>query len=104
MSRSFIPKVVSANDLREGHVVYLSAAGDWVRSITRAEVLTDEAEAQLRLLEALGHGTVAVGVYLVDVKPGADGPVPVALREVFRAQGPSIRPTKEAAPKEAADV
>ena len=33
MSRSFVPKVVSANDLRAGHVVYFSAAETWVRDI-----------------------------------------------------------------------
>ncbi|WP_444461856.1 DUF2849 domain-containing protein [Rhodobacter capsulatus] len=104
MSRSFVPKVVSANDLRAGHVVYFSAAETWVRDIAEAEVLTDEAEAQLRLLSAMGHTTVAVGVYLVDVTQGPAGPVPVALREQFRAKGPSIRPTKEAAAKDAAHV
>jgi hypothetical protein len=104
MSRSFIPKVVSANDLRAGHVIFYSPAGDWVRDIAQAEVLTDEAEAQLRLLDAMGHKTVAVGVYLVDVRAEASGPVPVALREQFRAKGPSIRPSKQDAAKEAANV
>jgi len=104
MSRSFVPKVVSANDLRAGHVVYFSAADQWVRDIAEAEVIDDEAEAQLRLLTAMGHKTVAVGVYLVDVTRGPNGPVPVALREQFRAKGPSIRPSKQDAAKEAAHV
>ncbi|SOC04779.1 uncharacterized protein DUF2849 [Rhodobacter sp. JA431] len=103
MSRTHA-KVVSANDLRAGHTVYLTSNGGWSRYITQAELITDEAEAQLRLLDAIGHATVVVGAYLVDVEPGANGPVPVALRERFRAQGPSIHPSKQTARAEARHV
>jgi hypothetical protein len=104
MSQPYPPKVISANDLRAGHVIYLSPSEQWEREIAKAEVFTDEAEAQLRLLVAMGHKTVAVGAYLVDVRQGPQGPEPIALRERFRANGPSIRPTKEAAAKDFAHV
>ncbi|MBZ4022231.1 hypothetical protein CKO11_07145 [Rhodobacter sp. TJ_12] len=97
-------KVISANDLRAGHTVYRTATGGWSRYITQAEVITDEAEAQLHLLDAIGHATVVVGAYLVDVTQGPEGPVPVALRERFRAQGPSIQPTKQRSTPEARHV
>lgn len=97
MSRAFTPKVVTANDLRGGHVVYLTAAGEWSPQIGAAELLTDEADAELRLLGAIGQSGEVVGAYLADVRAGASGPEPTHFRERFRAFGPSIRPSKETA-------
>lgn len=97
MSRPFSPKVVTANDLRAGHVVYLTATDGWTGSLAQAEVLTDEAVAELRLLKALGQPERVVGAYLAEVRAGANGPEPTHFREAFRARGPSIRPTKERA-------
>ena len=89
MSRGFTPKVVTANDLRPGEVVYLPDAGTWSPRHGEAELLTDEAEAQLRLLEAEGQEARVVGPYLADARPGPDGPEPVHFREAFRTRGPS---------------
>ncbi|MGD9919199.1 MAG: DUF2849 domain-containing protein [Paenirhodobacter sp.] len=91
MSRPFPPKVVTANDLRGGHVVYLTDAGQWTPRLAEAELLTDEAEAELRLLKALGQTGVVVGAYLAEMRAGPAGPEPVHFRERFRAQGPSLR-------------
>ena len=92
-SRPFTPKVVTANLLREGDVVYLSAADEWVQEIAQAELLTDEAHAQIRLLDAERQQLIVVGPYLADVKEGPDGPEPVHFREAFRATGPSTYTT-----------
>ncbi|SEP00667.1 Protein of unknown function [Salinihabitans flavidus] len=90
MPRAFTPKVVTANALLEGYVIYLTDAGDWTRDLSRALLITDEAEAQLRLLDAERQPDVAVGVYLADVTPGRDGrPEPTHFREEFRRTGPS---------------
>ncbi|SDE95529.1 Protein of unknown function [Salipiger thiooxidans] len=89
MSKPFSPKVVTANALIEGDVIYLAADDRWVRSLTEAEVLTDEAVAQLRLLDASARSAEAVGVYLAEVADGLDGPQPTHFREAFRATGPS---------------
>ena len=86
---AFTPKVITANALIEGDVVYLAADDTWVRDLSAAEVLTDEAVAQLRLLDAERRPGEAVGVYLADVKLGPNGPVPVHFREDFRRTGPS---------------
>ncbi|MAQ46536.1 MAG: sulfite reductase [Confluentimicrobium sp.] len=97
MARQFTPKVVTANALLEGDVVYLTADDRWTRAHTEAELIEDEAPAQIRLLEANQPGTV-VGVYLADARRGPDGPEPVHFREVFRATGPSnYRHGKQAA-------
>ena len=92
MSRAFTPKVVTANALIEGDVVYLAADDGWVRSLPQAEVLTDEADAQLRLLKAQAQGDRVVGAYLAEVRIGPAGPEPAHFREAFRTRGPSNYP------------
>ncbi|WP_425098376.1 DUF2849 domain-containing protein [Tropicibacter sp. S64] len=89
MARAFTPKVITANALIEGDVIYLAANDNWTRELSEAELLTDEAHAQLRLVEASLRHAEAVGVYLADVKAGNTGPEPVHFREDFRRTGPS---------------
>ena len=89
MPRAFTPKVVTANHLLEGDVIYMKADNSWTRELAEAELITDEAEAQLRLLEADGQKNVVVGAYLADAKAGENGPEPPHFREEFRRTGPS---------------
>jgi hypothetical protein len=89
MSRRFTPKVVTANALVEGDVVYLTADDRWSRVHHEAELIEDEAEAQMRLLHANAQRNVVVGAYLADARPGPRGPEPVHFREAFRTRGPS---------------
>lgn len=88
MSRAFIHKVITANDLLAGDVIYLTANDQWSRRHTDAELIEDEAHGQLRLLDAQRSKT-AVGAYLADARRGAHGPEPVHFREAFRTRGPS---------------
>lgn len=89
MPREFTPKVITANALLEGDVVYLASDDSWTRDLAAAEVLTDEADADLRLLIAEARASEVVGVYLADVAPDATGPQPTHFREEFRRTGPS---------------
>ena len=89
MSKPFTPKVITASALLEGDVIYLSENDTWVRDLSAAEVITDEAHAQLRMLYAQSQPNVVVGVYLADVTPSGTGPKPAHFREEFRATGPS---------------
>ena len=89
MSRRFTPKVVSANHLIEGDAVWLTADDRWTRDMAEAELIEDEAVAQLRLLFAKGQPSVVVGAELVDAAKGQDGPVPTHFREAFRTNGPT---------------
>ncbi|SIS71046.1 Protein of unknown function [Roseivivax lentus] len=89
MPRAFTPKVVTGNALLEGDVIYLTETGDWTRDLAEAEVLSDEADAQLRLLDAQSRPGEIVGAYLADVTPGPRGPEPAHFREAFRRKGPS---------------
>ncbi len=88
MSR-FTPKVVTANRLREGDVVYLTADDRWSAFHHEAELIEDEAHGQMRLLHAAAQRQVVVGAYLADARPGPNGPEPVHFREAFRTRGPS---------------
>ena len=89
MSRRFTPKVVTANLLREGDVVYLTADDRWSHHHTEAELIDDEAHAQMRLLHASAQKLLVVGAYLADAKAGPNGPEPTHFREEFRTRGPS---------------
>ena len=89
MSRAFTAKVVTANRLIEGDAVWLTEDGTWSPNIAEAELLEDEADAQLRLLMAQSQTDRVVGAYLADATQGPDGPEPVHYREAFRTRGPS---------------
>ena len=89
MPKPFTPKVVTANALLEGDAVWLTEADTWTRDIAEAELLTDEAHADLRLIEASRRQDEIVGPYLADAQPTPDGPAPKHFREAFRTRGPS---------------
>lgn len=89
MARPFTPKVVTGNALIEGDVIYLTEDDRWTRALAEAEVITDEAHAQVRLLDAQSRPDEIVGAYLADVRLGDDGPEPAHFREAFRRTGPS---------------
>lgn len=89
MSRIFTPKVVTANALLEGDAVWLTEDDTWTRDISQAELMTDEAHADLRLLEAQARFDEIAGAYLADARSTTDGPAPTHFREAFRTRGPS---------------
>ncbi|MDO5605354.1 MAG: DUF2849 domain-containing protein [Paracoccus sp. (in: a-proteobacteria)] len=89
MAREFEPVVISANDLFDGRVIYLAGNDEWVGSLSRAELITDQGHAQNSLAQALALSDRAVGVFLAPARPGRDGPLPGHPREAFRAAGPS---------------
>ena len=91
-SPRFTAKVVTANDLRLGDVVYLTADDQWSRQHCDAELIEDEAHAQMRLLHGAAQRQVVVGTYLADAKHGPNGPEPIHFREAFRTRGPSNYP------------
>lgn len=88
MPKAFTPKVVTANHLLKGDVIYQTESG-WTRSLAEAEILTDEAHADLRLIEASQQTGEVVGVYLAEVDTSNGAPAPTHFREDFRAIGPS---------------
>jgi hypothetical protein len=89
MKRAYSPKVVTASDLSVGDVIYLTETDGWTRDLAQAELIEDEAHAQMRLLAAERQKHLVVGAYLADVAAGRHGPEPVHFREAFRRTGPS---------------
>ena len=90
MARQFHPKVITANDLLEGDVVYLTPEGQWTRKHSEAALADTEVRAQELLKSAESRGSEIVGVYLADAKVDASGrPQPVHFREIYRTRGPS---------------
>ncbi|MEM5477212.1 DUF2849 domain-containing protein [Pacificibacter sp. AS14] len=88
MARPFTPKIVTANALLEGDVIYLSETGTWVRALSDAALFDTQDNAEERLAFAAKDG-FAVGAYLVDAVAGENGPEPTHFREDFRRTGPS---------------
>lgn len=84
----FHPKVLTANALASGEVIYRTADGGWCGEHMRAELIEDEALAEERLAEAKDD-IALVGPYLADAIPSPGGPQPVHFREAFRTRGPS---------------
>jgi hypothetical protein len=89
MSRRFTPKVITANLLLDGDAVWLTADDRWSKSMSEAELIEDEAHADIRILFANGQAHIVVGPYLADAKAGPNGPEPTHFREEFRTRGPS---------------
>lgn len=90
MAKKFTPKVLTANHLLSGDVIYWNDNGDWVEAFEDALYLDTEKLAFHVLRLAQKQGLDIVGPYLADAKLGAnDKPQPAHFREDFRATGPS---------------
>ncbi len=87
-------KVITANRLLNGDVVWLGENGAWVERITLARIF----EGKDAVAEGLSLGAEAesrqevVGVYEMDVALEDGVVLPVRLRERIRATGPTTHP------------
>lgn len=89
MARAFTPKVLTANRLLEGDVVYLGADGEWVLNHSNAVLFTDEELANTALAKAAAQPDFLVGPYLANAETQNGHPAPTHFREEFRTRGPS---------------
>jgi hypothetical protein len=86
-------KVITANDLRDGLVVFLDAQGGWVHDIAGARVVEDgpDLESANAYAKAQHDARIVVEPYPIDVQVTDGVPVPTRLRERIRAErGPTI--------------
>jgi len=86
-------RVVTANVLTTGDVVYLADGGRWVRALAEASVACDP-DALVRL-EADAAGSAdrqeVTAVYTMDVRLDSGRPSPTSVRERIRAAlGPTV--------------
>ncbi len=90
-------RIVTANRLDDGLVVYLNGASGgagWSGRIDDARVARSEEDATALLAQAQGPGQAVrvVDPYLIEVTREGAGPRPVRHREAIRARGPTVRP------------
>jgi hypothetical protein len=86
-------KVITANRLSDGLVVFLDEEGGWPLEIAKARILEDgpDLDGALAYAQHQHDARVIVEPYAVDVQVKENGvPVPVRLRELIRAQGPTV--------------
>jgi len=85
-------KVITANRLDDGRVVFLDAAGDWVGSIADARQLSGDAELDeaSAYAKAQHDARIVVEPYPIDVEMVDGKPWPVRIRERIRAAGPTV--------------
>ncbi|WP_051231164.1 DUF2849 domain-containing protein [Kaistia adipata] len=82
-------KLITANHLADGLVVFLTAAGGWSYRLADARVIPDaELDVALAHAKAQHEAQIVVDPYEIEATVDADGvPVPVRLREKIRAAG-----------------
>ena len=86
-------KIVTANTLATGHVVFRAADGSWVADVARAATFPDEAAAEETLMLARGDQERGLIVDAFVTDKGAvngDGRPAMTLRDTIRAFGPTI--------------
>ena len=86
-------KVVTANRLREGDVVYLTDTGRWSVHLNESRISNDPGvlDALMAQAEADVAARLIIGPYLMEVAE-VDGILqPLSTREIIRAAGPTVR-------------
>jgi hypothetical protein len=86
-------KVITANDLGDGLVVFLDHDGGWTHDVALARVVEDgpDLEEATAYAKAQHDARVVIEPYPIDVTVTGGVPVPQRLREKIRAdRGPTI--------------
>jgi hypothetical protein len=86
------PQMLTANDLREGEVLYWKDGG-WVLDFAAGEIFRDPAQANaaLEAAQKFVTGNEVVAPYLFEVREEKGKIRPVKEREIIRTAGPSVR-------------
>jgi hypothetical protein len=82
-----MPRIVTANHLRSGAVVYLTREGNWVSILDRATpAFTDVDFEHLKSLAlAAAERNEVTAIYAFEARIVADRPEPLSVREQIRA-------------------
>ena len=96
-----IYRVVTANRLRDGIIVYFNKDSGWTADIHEATVAEGEdADALVAVAEKDAKSNFVVGVYAIEITGDHQ---PLTARERIRAEGPSIRYGEDALPANNSD-
>lgn len=94
-------RVVTANRLRDGIIVYYNKDSGWTADIRSATVASGEdIDAVTAAAEQDVKSNLVVGVYAIEI---AGDHQPLTARERIRAEGPSIRFGDDAVPANNSD-
>lgn len=87
-----MPKVVSANRLTDGAVVFLGAQDRWVELLPDAEIFEGESAiaAAFERAKAAEAGNFVLECEAFEVKGRGASVTAVRLRDAIRAAGPSV--------------
>lgn len=86
-------KVITANSLGDGLVVFLTPSGGWSTEIGHSRIIgTGDFDEAMAYAKAQHDAQIVVEPYEIEVElhPDAGLPVPVRLRERIRAAGPTV--------------
>ncbi|MCX5513355.1 DUF2849 domain-containing protein [Kaistia algarum] len=85
-------KIITANDLRGGLVVFLTPSGGWSIELAHSRIIgTGELDEALAYAKAQSDAQIVVEPYEIDVELAEGIPVPLRLRERIRAaKGPTV--------------
>lgn len=87
-------RIIVANRLSDGVVVYLTTEGEWTSRIDHAEAAETQ-EGTDALLDVAKHAArtqIVVDPYAIETTEEDGKRLPVKLRERIRLIGPTIRP------------
>ena len=86
-------RMVIANALKDGRVVFLADRGRWVYGIAEGFVVQTEAQAEtlVSIAASAEAGNQVVGPELIEVTD-TDGELrPTQIRDTIRAEGPTVK-------------
>lgn len=88
-----MPKIVTANLLATGTVVFLGPAGLWVDRVDEARIFADAdaAEEGLAIGQVDAKRALIVDPFVTNKAPDTDGKPGMTLRDSIRAFGPTIK-------------
>jgi hypothetical protein len=86
-------QMIIANRLRDGVVVFLAEGDAWEPAIAAGSVIDNDGDAARLLAIAKQHESECqvIDPQLIEVEVRDGKPRPVAIREVVRAFGPTVR-------------
>ena len=89
-----MPKVVIANRLTDGRVVFLATGERWATNVNDAQVAEGDADAEALLAAGarLEAAQQVIDPELIEVAVEAGEVKPTRPREAIRAKGPTNRP------------
>ena len=83
-------KILTANYLLSGKVIYLNSEKKWIENSANAAVFDNQEDADNALTFAETQINKLQSAYLIDVVLTSDGtPMPISNQELIRAAGPT---------------